>query len=408
MRQMDLFSSPEPMTPITVSGLTRYIREMFEVDYRLQDVWVEGEVSGVSRPSSGHIYFALKDAASQVACVMWKAAAPMFGALVVHGRQIVAHGKVSVYEPRGSYQLYVDRVQSKGLGDLHAQFELLKARLEAEGLFAPERRRPLPEFPHRIGLVTSPTGAVLRDICSILSRRWPLVELVLAPTLVQGEEAPPQILAALDALYRRDDLDLIIVARGGGSLEDLWAFNDERVARKLADSRVPIVSGVGHETDFTISDFVADLRAPTPSAAAELTTPDRLERAAQVTAWQSQLVSAMSGRLHDWRAALVSQRRSLAHLSPQMRLANLRQHADDLISQATLAVSHQLQLRRERLTGLVARLDALNPLAVLQRGYAVVRRDGQLVKSVVQVSPGDRLSVRVSDGEFDVTARSEV
>src|SRR5512136_487978 len=243
--QMDLFSSPAPMT---VGALTRYIREMFEVDYRLQDVWVEGEVSVVSRPSSGHIYFTLKDAAAQIACVMWKSAAPMFGALLVHGGQIVAHGKVSVYEPRGSYQLYVDRVQSKGLGDLHAQFELLKARLEAEGLFAPERRRPLPEFPHCMGVVTSPTGAVIRDICNILARRWPLVQVILAPTQVQGQDAPPQIVAALDALYRRDDLDLIIVARGGGSLEDLWAFNDERVARKIADSPVPVVSGVGRQT----------------------------------------------------------------------------------------------------------------------------------------------------------------
>jgi len=401
MRQMNLFSSPEPMT---VGDLTRYIREMFEVDYRLQDVLVEGEVSGVTRPSSGHIYFTLKDAVSQIACVMWKSAAPMYGALLVHGGQIVAHGKVSVYEPRGSYQLYVDRVQPKGLGDLHAQFELLKARLEAEGLFAPERRRPLPEFPRCIGVVTSPTGAVIRDICSILTRRWPLVEVILAPTPVQGQDAPPQIVAALDALYRRDDLDLIIVARGGGSLEDLWAFNDERVARKIANSPVPVVSGVGHETDFTIADFVADLRAPTPSAAAELTTPDRVELRAQVAAVQSELVAAVMDDVRDRRAALQSQARSLAHLSPQARLANLRQRADDLISQATSAVAHHLQLRRARLTGLAARLDALNPLAVLQRGYAVVRRDGQLVRSVAQVARGDHLSVRVADGEFDAEA----
>jgi exodeoxyribonuclease VII large subunit len=364
---------------------------------------VEGEVSGVTRHSSGHIYFALKDASAQIACVMWKNVAPMYGALIAHGGQIVAHGKVSIYEARGQYQLYVDRVQPKGLGDLHAQFELLKARLQAEGLFEPERKRPLPEFPHRIGLVTSPTGAAIRDICNILSRRWPLVEVILAPTQVQGDVAPPQIVVALDALYRRDDLDLIIVARGGGSLEDLWAFNDERVARKIAQSPVPVVSGVGHETDFTIADFVADLRAPTPSAAAELTTPDRAELASQLAALRSELVSSMTDDLRERRMALLSQMRALAHLSPQARLTSLRQRADDLISQATSAVSHHLQLRRERLTGLAARLDALNPLAVLQRGYAVVRRDGQLVRSVAQVSSGDHLSVRVSDGEFDAT-----
>lgn len=398
MQQMNLFSSPEPMT---VSDLTRYIREMFEVDYRLQDVWVEGEVSGLTRHTSGHIYFTLKDASAQIACVMWKNVAWTFGDLLSHGGQIVAHGKVSVYETRGQYQLYVDRVQPKGLGDLHAQFELLKAKLQAEGLFAPERKRPLPEFPHRIGLVTSPTGAVIRDICNILSRRWPLVEVLLAPTAVQGEDAPPQIVAALDALYRRNDLDLIIVARGGGSLEDLWAFNDERVARKIAQSPVPVVSGVGHEVDFTIADFVADLRAPTPSAAAELVTPDRAEFRAQVAALRSQLVAAITDHVRDRRAALQSQSRALAHLSPQQQLANLRQRADDLISQATSAISHHLQLRRARLTGALARLDALNPLAVLQRGYAVVRREGQLVHSVSQVSPGDRLSVHVSDGEFE-------
>ena len=399
--QMNLFSSPAPMT---VGALTRYIREMFEVDYRLQDVWVEGEVSVVSRPSSGHIYFTLKDAAAQIACVMWKSAAPMFGALLVHGGQILAHGKVSIYEPRGSYQLYVDRVQPRGLGDLHAQFDLLKARLEAEGLFAPERKRPLPEFPHRIGVVTSPTGAVIRDICNILARRWPLVQVILAPTQVQGQDAPPQIVAALDALYQRDDLDLIIVARGGGSLEDLWAFNDERVARKIADSPVPLVSGVGHETDFTIADFVADLRASTPSAAAELTTPDRAEFVAQVAALRSRLASLMADDVQARRVSLQAQARALVHLSPQIRLANFRQRVDDLASQAALSALHLLQLRRARLTGTGARLEALSPLAVLQRGYAVVRRDGRLVRSVVQVSSGDRLSVRVSDGEFDATA----
>ena len=389
---------------MTVGDLTRYIRELFEVDYRLQDIWVEGEISGVTRHTSGHIYFTLKDSSAQIACVMWKNVAPMHGELIVHGRQIVAHGKVSVYETRGQYQLYVDRVQPQGLGDLHAQFELLTARLEAEGLFAPERKRLLPEFPHRIGLVTSPTGAVIRDICNVLARRWPLVEVVLAPTQVQGEDAPPQIVAALDALYRRDDLDLIIVARGGGSLEDLWAFNDERVARKMAESPVPVVSGVGHETDFTIADFVADVRAPTPSAAAELITPDRAELVTQLAALRVQLATTLADNLRGRRVTLESQMRALAHLSPVTRLINWRQRTDDLMMQATLGISHLLQLRRERLTGVVARLDALNPLAVLQRGYAVVRRDGQLVRSISEVAPGNRLAVRVSDGEFGATA----
>jgi exodeoxyribonuclease VII large subunit len=401
MRQTSLFPS---LSPMTVGDLTRYIREVFEVDYRLQDVWVEGEVSGVTRHASGHVYFTLKDATAQIACVMWKNVAPMYGALVIHGGQIVVHGRVSVYEARGAYQLYVDLVQPKGRGDLHAQFELLKAKLEAEGLFAPERKRPLPEFPHRIGVVTSPTGAVIRDICNIFARRWPLVEVILSPTQVQGDGAPPRIVAALEALYHRGDLDLIIVARGGGSLEDLWAFNDESVARKIADSPVPVVSGVGHETDFTIADFVADLRAPTPSAAAELTTPDRAELEAQLDALRARLMSALADGLRARRMGLVTQARALAHLSPQVRLANLRQHTDDQSSQATLAVSHLLQLHRERLMGASARLDALSPLAVLQRGYAIVRRDGQIVRSIAQVASGEHISVRVADGEFDATA----
>jgi len=400
MYQMNLFST----SVMTVSDLTRYIREVFEVDYRLQDVLVEGEVSGVTRSTQGHIYFTLKDSAAQIACVMWKNAALMYGALIIHGGQIIAHGKVSVYEARGAYQLYVDRVRPKGLGDLHAQFELLKAQLEAEGLFAAERKRPLPKFPRRIGLVTSPTGAVIRDICNILSRRWPLVEVLLAPTQVQGQDAPPQIVAALDALYQRNDLDLIIIARGGGSLEDLWAFNDERVARKIAESPVPVVSGIGHETDFTIADFVADLRAPTPSAAAELTTPDCVKVAAQLAALRERLTSVLADGLRSRRAALQSQTRALAHLSPQMQLANWRQRVDDLSAQSAGAVQHLLQLRRTHCAGLAARLDALNPLAVLRRGYAIVRSDGQLVRSVSQISHGDRLSVRVADGEFGATA----
>jgi exodeoxyribonuclease VII large subunit len=228
--------------------------------------------------------------------------------------------------------------------------------------------------------------------------------VILAPTQVQGEDAPPQIVAALDALYRRNDLDLIIVARGGGSLEDLWAFNDERVARKIAGSPVPVVSGVGHETDFTIADFVADVRAPTPSAAAELTTPDRAELVAQLAALRMQLAAALADDLRGRRITLESQMRALVHLSPASQLVNWRQRTDDLMMQATLGILHLLQLQRERLSGVAARLDALNPLAVLQRGYAVVRRDGRLVRSISQVEHGDRLAVRVSDGEFGVTA----
>lgn len=237
--QMDLFGQPEAYT---VSDLTRYIRELFEVDYRLQDVWVQGEVSNLSRPASGHVYFSLKDAGAQIRCVMWRSAAQQQTVAIRDGDAIVAHGRVSVYEVQGNYQLYVDAIQSAGgVGDLYRQFELLKARLQAEGLFDAERKRDLPPLPRRIGIVTSPTGAALRDMLNVLSRRWPLLEVVLAPAQVQGEDAPPQIVAALKRLYARGDLDVVVVGRGGGSIEDLWAFNDERVARAIFEAPVPVI-----------------------------------------------------------------------------------------------------------------------------------------------------------------------
>ncbi|HJW82909.1 MAG TPA: exodeoxyribonuclease VII large subunit [Anaerolineae bacterium] len=402
--QMELFGQPEAYT---VSDLTRYIREMFEVDYRLQDVWVQGEVSNLSRPASGHVYFSLKDAGAQIRCVMWRTAAQQ-SAAVRDGDVVVAHGRVSVYESQGSYQLYVDVIQpAGGVGDLYRQFELLKAKLQAEGLFDAGRKRPLPGLPRRIGIVTSPTGAALRDLLNVLSRRWPLLEVIVAPTQVQGEAAPPQIVAALKRLFARGDLDAIIVARGGGSIEDLWAFNDERVARAIAAAPVPVISGVGHETDFTIADFVADVRAPTPSAAAELVSPSRDDYLMTLDAHSARLSETMRERLDTLRARLDAGLRALGHLSPQARLVHDRQRLDDLSESFTAALGHRIALWRERLAGAAARLNALSPLAVLDRGYAVVRqaKTGTIVRSVKQAKAGDRLNVRVSDGEFEV--RSE-
>ena len=398
--QMGLFSQPEAYT---VSDLTRYIRELFEVDYRLQDVWVQGEVSNLGRPASGHVYFSLKDAGAQIRCVMWRTAAQQLRVAINEGDAILAHGKVSVYEAQGNYQLYVDTIQAAGgVGELYRQFELLKAKLQAEGLFDADRKRPLPERPGCIGIVTSPTGAALRDMLNILSRRWPLMEVILAPTPVQGDDAPPQIVAALKRLYARDDLDAIIVARGGGSIEDLWAFNDERVARAMAAAPVPVISGVGHETDFTIADFVADVRAPTPSAAAELISPSRDDYLMTVDAYSTRLVEVMQARVEAARAALEANLRALGHLSPQARLVTMRERLGDLNGSLASAFSHRLELWQERIQGVSARLTTLNPLAVLERGYAVVRHEktGKIVRSVKQIKPGDELNVRVSDGEF--------
>ncbi len=395
--------------PYTVSQLVARISETLEMDPDLGDVQVEGEISNFRRASSGHCYFTLKDAGAELRCVMWQSAAQKLLALPTDGERVLAHGRVGIYEQRGALQLYVDRLEQKGVGLLYQEYERLKGRLEAEGLFDAERKRPLPAFPRRIGVVTSPGAAALRDILRVLSRRYPLAEVLLSPTLVQGDAAPPQIVAALEALNAREDVDVILVARGGGSLEDLWAFNDERVARAVAGSRIPVVCGVGHETDFSLADFAADYRAPTPSAAAEVATPDRSELRGQVMALAGRLSLAMGAALARRRDTLAEEERALRRLSPTARLEQARQRVDDLAARSTELLQRDLSLWRERLAGLGGRLESVSPLGTLERGYAVVRRraDGRLVRSVAQVAAGDELEVRVSDGEFAATVQGK-
>ena len=400
--QMPLFPEPERESlPLTVSQLVGRIRFALESDRELQGVRVEGEVSNFRRAPSGHCYFTLKDAGAELRCVMWRSVARTLNPLPGDGDQVLAYGSISVYEQRGSLQLYVERLEQAGVGQLYREFERLKARLEAEGLF--DRQRPLPQFPQRIGVVTSPAAAALRDILNVLARRYPLADVVLSPTMVQGDQAPPQIVAALAALNARDDIDVIIVARGGGSLEDLWAFNDERVARAIAASRIPVVCGVGHETDFSLADFAADRRAPTPSAAAEIATPDLSGARGWVVESQSRLTAAFRLDLERRRSEMESLVRALRHLSPLSRLAQARQQVDDLMGRASSAMEHNWALQREQVEGLTRQLRSLGPQATLERGYAIVRRsdDGQLVRSVAQVAAGDKLTVRVSDDEFD-------
>jgi len=306
-QQLPMWGSPRAgpsfsaMQIYRVSQITAYIKELFDSDYPLQDLWLEGEVSNYSQAASGHVYFTLKDEEAQIRCVMWRSQVERQAYLPQNGEAIIAHGRISVYEAGGRYQLYVDDIQPAGVGLLYLQFEALKERLAAEGLFDAERKRPLPPFPRRLGVVTSPTAAALKDIVNVLRRRYPVVEVVLSPTLVQGDEAPSQIVAAIEALNEHTDVDAIIVARGGGSLEELWAFNDERVARAIYASQVPVVTGVGHETDFTIADFVADVRAPTPSAAAEVAVPDRQELRGMVESWRGRLAHLMRGRIEEER-----------------------------------------------------------------------------------------------------------
>jgi exodeoxyribonuclease VII large subunit len=405
--QLSLFPESAPRI-YSVGAVTAYIKGRLEADLTLQNLWLEGEISNWKPAPSGHIYFTLKDSEASIRCILWRSAVQRLGYLPAgDGEAILAHGHVSIYEPQGQYQFYVDELEPVGLGALHAQFEQLKSRLAEEGLFDPARKRPLPLFPRRIGLVTSPIGAALRDILNVLRRRYPLVEVILSPTQVQGDEAPPQIVSALQAVSRVEGVDVIILARGGGSLEDLWAFNDERVARAVAASPVPVICGVGHETDFTIADFAADLRAPTPSAAAELATPDRVELARRVAHYRSRLAAAIEETVMGQRRQLAGEVRALRRLSPQAWIDGRRQRVDDLSRAAQTTIAHRLGLARARLDGLGLHLSALNPAATLARGYAIVRRadDGRVVVSVGQVAPGDQLSVQVSDGQFDSTVQ---
>ncbi|MGC9356277.1 MAG: exodeoxyribonuclease VII large subunit [Anaerolineae bacterium] len=400
--QLELFSGPE--RPYTVSEVTSRVRTLLENEPAFRDLWVEGEVSNFSRPSSGHCYFTLKDKDAQISCVIWRSQAYALSYLPRSGDQVIAHGSISVYEAGGRYQLYIDHVEPAGRGSLFQEFERLKSKLEAEGLFAPERKRSLPTFPRRIGVVTSSTAAAFRDVLNVLRRRYPGAEVILSPTQVQGDAAPPQIVAALAVLDRRDDIDVILLVRGGGSLEDLWAFNDERVARAVAETRTPIVSGVGHETDFSLADFAADVRAPTPSAAAELATPDRAEIHARVMEQAGRLERALETALTNRRRHLTQLERTLSYLSPVVRLANARQQVDALMARAAAAVTHRLERQEDQLSGVTARLEALNPNAVLQRGYAIVRarETGKVVASKTQTRPGQALEIQMQDGEVPV------
>lgn len=392
----------------TVAELTTYIRELFEIDFRLQDMRVAGEISNFTQARSGHLYFTLKDEVSQLKCVMWRSAAQRLRFTPQEGDAVVVAGRISVYEASGVYQMYADTIQATGRGDLAAAFEQLKRRLEAEGLFDPARKRRLPAMPRKIGIVTSADAAALRDILNVLRRRWPLVSILVAPTLVQGREAPPQIVRALQWLDGRDDIDTIILARGGGSPEDLACFNDETLARAIAAARHCVISGVGHEVDFTIADFVADLRAPTPSVAAELAVPDANEQRARLNTLQATLTGEVHALLVDRRRAVQTLARNLSHLSPQASLNSNRQRIDALYGRAEQAISRLLERRQSRLALSHARLGAVSPLATLARGYAIVRHeDGRILRSVSQVAGGDRLRVQVADGEFGAAAVKE-
>ncbi len=382
---------------LRVTDLNRRIRSLLDADATLADVWVEGEVSQPSFPPSGHCFFTLKDGTSQLRAVLFREELARATVRPAHGMNLICHGRVRAYEAQGTYQLYVESVTPAGAGDLHAQYEQLRIRLAAEGLFDERLKRPVPRWPRRIGVVTSPVGAVWRDIGNVLRRRYPLVEVVLSPTIVQGATAAPAVVRALERLYARPGLDVVILARGGGSLEDLWPFNDERVVRAVRRSPVPIIVGVGHESDVTLADFTADLRAPTPSAAAELAVPDGTQLAAIVARFRERATAALHGRLEERRRFVAAEGRALAAAAPD--IGAMRQRTADLVDRSARALGSLVTHDRAALDGVRDALRALGPQATLARGYAIAQlADGAIVRDATRVAVGEPLTVTVARG----------
>ena len=383
-----------------VSDLNRRVRTLLDGDPLLADVWVEGEVSQPSFPPSGHCFFTLKDAASQVRAVLFREELAAANVKPEHGMQVVCHGRLRAYEPQGVYQLYVTTLTPAGAGDLHQRYEQLRARLAAEGLFEDRRKRQLPRWPRRIGVVTSPVGAVWRDIGNVVRRRYPFAELVLSPTIVQGATASGAIVRALHRVYAQPGIDVVILARGGGSLEDLWSFNEERVVRAVAASPVPIIVGVGHESDVTLADFAADVRAPTPSAAAEQAVPDTTQLPAILSRLRERATAALIGGATSRRQRLDAEGRALARLAPNVGAA--RQRAGDLLDRGHRALMVRVERERATLGALADALRTLSPAATLERGYAIARlADGSVVRDPAQAPPGSAVVVGVARGRLE-------
>ncbi len=397
---------PGLQVPLTVSEINRKVRYLVESQEDLQDCWVTGEISNVSRPASGHIYLTLKDSSAQLRAVIWKREALRLQRIVRDGILVEAHGSITVYETGGQYQLTIDEIRLSGEGELYAEFIRLKNKLESEGLFSQDRKIPLPDQPKAIGIVTSPSGAALQDLLQTISRRYPVARIVLSPASVQGVDAPLSLLNALTKLLKlKVKPDVIIIARGGGSIEDLWAFNNETLVRAIAECPIPVISGVGHETDFTLVDFVADVRAPTPTGAAELATPNSDELKALLMGWQTHLDQLVMHQINTTRQALQQKIYELERKSPEVRIQNGRQTLDFYLHRMNKAYIGQHRQQSARMANLQGRLKAIDPFAVLQRGYAMVENDTnhQIISSVSQIHGAEKITIRVSDGSFGAT-----
>lgn len=393
---------------LSVSQLNGYIKSLMDRDAVLAEVAVRGELSNYKVYPSGHHYFSLKDAEGALRCVMFRREAAGMRFRPENGMKVIAYGRVTVFPRDGQYQLYCGGMTPDGAGDLHVAFEQLKAKLQAEGLFDEDHKKPIPKFPDRIALITSPAGAAVRDMLRILAARWPMSRVAVVPVRVQGAEAPGEIAAAIAWVNRHRRADVIITGRGGGSMEDLWAFNEEVVAKAIYASEIPVISAVGHEPDVTIADFVADLRAATPSNAAELAVPDQNDIYERLYRLSHRLSQAMTRRLTRERQRLEYLSRSRALQNPlnyiQDRRVLLDYQRDRLVHGLTFALGRE----RSRFARLAAALDAMSPLKVLGRGYAIAQReDGGVVRSIKEITPGERLTLRLSDGKIRVTADTE-
>ena len=384
----------------SVSQVNGYLKELVDGDPLLRGLLVRGEVSNYKCYPSGHHYFSLKDEQGSIRCVMFRGDAARLRFKPVNGLSVIAYGRVSVYPRDGQYQLYCTQLMEDGRGALDRAFEELKKKLEAQGLFDPAKKQPLPAYPRRIALVTSPAGAAVRDMIRILRQRWPLTEVLVVPVRVQGEGAAEEIAAAIHQVNNRDDIDLIITGRGGGSREDLWAFNEEPVAWAIALSNIPVISAVGHEPDVTISDYVADLRASTPSNAAELAVPDQQQERQRLEGFTLRLRQAMEVQLDRDRKELTRLEQSRVLRNPVAVVDDQRMRLDGVQRRLALALERTLRRGRVELAGLAGRVDAMSPLKVLSRGYAIAKAEGRAVTTVEQVQPGQAMDVLVADGVY--------
>jgi exodeoxyribonuclease VII large subunit len=432
---------------VTVTALTKYIKRKFEVDPHLQDLWIKGEISNFTYHSRGHMYFTLKDENARIQAVMFAGYNRYLAFRPENGMNVLVRGEISVYEPSGNYQIYVKEMQPEGIGNLYLAYEQLKKHLEAEGLFSPEHKKPIPLFPRYIGVVTSPTGAAIRDIVTTIRRRYPLATIILFPTLVQGEHAAASIVRSIEKANELGYIDVLIVGRGGGSIEELWAFNEESVARAIFASNIPIISAVGHETDFTIADFVADLRAPTPTGAAELAVPHVTELVERISQRNVRLIRAMKEKMAMESERLARLQKSYAFRYPKKLYEQKEQQLDSLLERLKRQTERLIERRRERFeqlqlklqthhpaeqlskmiekqqmltkslekeiqallkqkqlqfTALLSQLHVLSPLKIMERGYSLVYNEKEeLVKSIHQLQPGDAIQVRLQDGRLD-------